>query len=440
MTHFSPSELLAHRMNVYARPDVVSMTAEELAKAVGATKAQILAYENGHRVPDPPRVRALARALKVHPFQLMKSEQLDTWTLADLRRASGLRAQDVVNRLGISPKNYRRFESEGIVPSRSPQFLDQVTAALGAPRHLIEAAIDRTPAVQRRRARAFELVVAMAERYVPKTGPWRGPALNDQNLIELAAAYARPVQRIQRVLTYELGELRQSQVRAQRERVIADYDTDRGRQIRAGLALAQWHDLFDKELIRIPHRLERFHRTAQPSDVWELLVDLYNVEATFRPDAGTWAVTALLCKDPRVLPFHFVERHFVNDVEVCRLSAPGANHVHAYAGLYAALYPGVRRPIIRPSGRGGGKGRVTTNSPETFILPNRAERLAVPHMILEEMRNIALSSKNAQPVRLSPSYELSVGPNSLSVLDLLSALDDTNRQAHNSGQRDTLSP
>ncbi|NMI63157.1 helix-turn-helix transcriptional regulator [Streptomyces sp. RLA2-12] len=246
LAHFSPSELRAHRMNVYARPDAVSRTAEELAEAVGATKAQILAYENGHRVPDPPRVRALARALKVHPWHLMNSDERNTWTLADFRRASGLRAQDVVNDLGISPKNYRRFENEGIVPSRRPQFVDEVAKALRMPRRMVEAAIDRTPAVKRRQVRAYELVVALAERYVPRPGPWKGPAADDPNLIELAAAYGRPEQRLRRVLTYELGELRQSQVRAERERVIADFDTDRERQAGAQHAAARWYDVLEK--------------------------------------------------------------------------------------------------------------------------------------------------------------------------------------------------
>ncbi|MGW5692235.1 helix-turn-helix transcriptional regulator [Streptomyces asiaticus] len=409
LANFSPSELRAHRMNIYARPNAVSMTAEQLAEAVGATKAQILAYENGHRVPDPPRLRALARALRIHPWQLMNLDERNTWTLPDFRRASGLRAQDVVARLGVSPKNYRRFETEGIVPSRRPQFVDQVAAAVGIPRQMVVMAIDRTPAVQRRQTRAFELVVAMAEHYVPKAGPWRGPALSDPNLVELAAAYGRPAQRIRRVLTYELGELRQSQVRAQRERVIADYDTDYNRQASARHALNRWHEVFDRDLMRIPRRLEEFHRTAQPSDVWQLLVDLFNVDATVRSDAGTWAVTALLCNEPQVLPPYLVEQQSIDDVPVCRLSAPGANHVLTYAGLYAALYPGVRRPI-RPSTRAKPRGGA---GPETFTLPNRAERLAVPHPVMESIRTVVAGTKTALPIGLSPTYELMVGTNSL---------------------------
>ncbi|CAL9505271.1 hypothetical protein SUDANB21_03540 [Streptomyces sp. enrichment culture] len=412
LTNFSPAELRAHRMNAYAEPERTSMTAEELAEAVGATKAQILAYENGHRVPDPPRVRALARALQVHPWQLMDGDRR-TWTVADYRRASGLRAQDVVERLGVSPKNYRRFETEGIVPSRRPQFVDQVAAVLGMSHMSVERAIDRTPAVKRRQSRAFELVVAMAEQYVPMAGPWRGPALDDPRLLELAEAYGRPAQRIQRVLAYELGELRQSYVRAQRERVIADYDTNNARQSSARYAMERWYENYDKELFRIPRRLEKFHRTAQPSDVWQLLVDLYNVDATARPDATNWAVTRLLCKDPEVLPPHLVERTRVHDVESCRLSAPGTGHVVSYRGLYAALYPGVRRPV-RPSTRTGAKARMGV-AHDAITLPNRTERLVVPQPILEAMRAVIAGTKNALSIAISPSFDLVVGPNSVAV-------------------------
>ncbi|KOV82402.1 hypothetical protein ADL01_10545 [Streptomyces sp. NRRL WC-3618] len=400
------------------------MTAEELAHAVGATKAQILAYENGHRVPDPVRVRALARALKIHPRRLMKEEERDSWTVADFRRASGLRAQDVVAHLGVSPKNYRRFETEGIVPTRSPRFIDDVAAALGMPRRLIEIAIDRTPAVRQRRTRAFELIVAMAERYVPKPGPWRGPAPDDPALIELAAAYGRPVQRICRVLTYELGELRQSHVRAQRERVIADYDTDQDRQVGARHALNRWNNVYDRELTRLPQRLENFHRTCQPSDVWQLLVDLYNVDATVRSDVSAWAVTSLLSKEPSVLPPYLVEQHVIEDVEVCRLSAAGANHVVAFAGLYAALYLGVRKPI-RPAARSSTKAR--GGGSDTFALPNRAERLVIPQPIIETMRASAAKPKTTVFKKLSPSYDLAVGANTLSVVvvDTLFPLDDS---------------
>ncbi|MER6467007.1 helix-turn-helix domain-containing protein [Streptomyces sp. NPDC001228] len=410
VTDFNGSELQAHRMNLYARPGAAPMTAQDLAHAVGATKAQILAYENGHRVPDPPRLLALARALDIDPWLLMNPGDRDQWTLADYRRASGLRAHDVVEFLGVSPKNYRRFENEGIVPSRRPQFVDEVAAVVGVTRRVVEVAIDQTPAVRKRQARARELVVAMAERYLPRPGPWKGPALDDPQLVELAAAYGRPVQRLRRVLSYELGELRQSQVREMRERVIAYYDTDRGRQYNAHNAMDRWNEVFEAALARLPQRLERFHRSAQPSDVWQLLVDLYNVDASVRAENSTWVPTALLAKDPRTLPPSLVAQHTFDDVAVCRLTTPGISHIATFNGLYASLYPGARRPL-RPTGNVRVRNSVT--SPETFALPNRTERLAVPQPLLEKLRATATNTKTPVTRQLSWACELTIGTNSL---------------------------
>ncbi|WP_333739244.1 helix-turn-helix domain-containing protein [Streptomyces sp. IBSBF 2806] len=425
LTHFSPSALRALRTNAALDPDRSAMTADALAQAVGTTKAQILAYENGHRVPDPPRVSSLAAALRVRTFELMDPLEQKRWALADLRRASGLRALDVATVLGVAPKNYRRFEVEGIVPSRSPQFVDDVASVLGVTRSELEDVMDRTPAVQCRRDRAVDLVVSMADRYVPVPGPWRGPSADDADLIELAALYGRPVQRIRRVLTHELGEVRQTYVRSQRERVVADFDTNRTRQLRAQDALAQWRVVTGREIAQIPHRLERFHRSAQPSDVWKLLIDLHNVDATYRPDAGNWAVTSLLCHDPGVLPRHMVHRRMIDDVAVCRLSMQGLSHLQTFTGLYAYLFPGVHRPRTARS-----RSRIaSTGGQDTFALPGHSERLVIPGPALETARSATLRSKGLFSVELSPSYTLLVGTQSVTAVPALPAFDTTDAQA-----------
>ncbi|MFD8646562.1 helix-turn-helix domain-containing protein [Streptomyces mirabilis] len=417
LADFSPSELLAHRTNIYARSGAQAMTAEELAKAVGATKAQILAYENGHRVPDPPRIQALARALKVHPWLLMNAGNRAEWAIADVRRACGLRADDVVRALGISPKVYRRFETEGIVPSRRPRFLDEVSAVFAVPRTMLERAIDQTPAVRQRQKRASALVMELVERYVSVPGPWRGPDPSDPQLIELATAYGRPLHRTRRVMTYELGELRQRQVRAMREQVIAEFDTDRDRQANAFLAQTRWTELFARDMKRIPRRLEQFHRNAQPSDVWQLLVDLHNVDALARTD-GLWAVAKLLTSDTSVLPPHLVEQRNIEGVPVCRLTRDGASHVVTFAGLYAALYPVTRKPLrlARPANR-----KVPLPVP-TFTLPNHPERLVVPQHALDELQAAAPISKPLT-VELSTRLTLTLWSNSLSAAVTPAPLD-----------------
>jgi transcriptional regulator with XRE-family HTH domain len=410
LADFSPSALRAWRLGVYARRGGASRTAEELAEAVGATKAQILAYENGHRVPDPPRIRALARALGVHPVYLMNRQHLEDWSIADLRRACGLRAEDVISDLGMSPKNYRRFENEGIVPSRRPNFLDEVAEAFGLGRDILERAIDATPAVRRRRRRVAELVTSIANRYVRAVGPWKGPTPDDPELQELAAAYGRPINRVRRIMAYELSELRQHHVRALRERVVADYDMDQNRQASASQAVRRWEQLFERELRQIPARLEQFHRNAQPSDVWQILVDLINVRAVPRADAP-WAVTKFLTNSADCLSQHLVQQRNVDDVAVCKLTSAGYSHVTTFAGLYAALYPALRKPLRHP-GREVSRARQSSLG-IAFALPRHSagtpHKLVIPTQALERLQTA--DSAKAVTLELSPRYLLTLQPN-----------------------------
>ncbi|MFE9853491.1 helix-turn-helix domain-containing protein [Streptomyces sp. NPDC005576] len=385
------------------------MTAEGLASAVGTTKAQILAYENGHRVPDPPRIKSLARALQVHPWYLMNLENQGQWTVADLRRACGQRASDVVDAIGVAPKVYRRFEVEGIVPNRRPQFLSEVARTFGVSRRSLEKAIDRAPAARDRRRRAADLVVRLAERYVPTRGKWQGPTATDPDLIELAALFARPLTRMRRVMTYELGELRQWHVRLLREQAIADFDTDRTRQAGAREAAYHWNAVASRYRNRIPGRLELFHRSAQPSDVWSLLVDLINEEAVSRGD-GPWIVTKFLTDRPSLLPPHLVDEMLVDGVHVVRLSTEGNSHVALFAGLYAALYPAARKPSRATRMSSARK----VPAPSTFVLSNPHIRLAVPQPYLDAA-GLSASPSKTKLLELNDRYMLTINTGTLAV-------------------------
>lgn len=413
LADFDPAELRAYRINVYARPGRSAMSASALGQAVGASKAQILAYENGHRVPDPQRLRALAETLDISPSQLMRRAGRDLWEVADFRRARGLRAQDVVNLLSVSPKSYRRFEKEGIVPGRRPGFLDEVAALLDVTHRDLENAIDRNPDVLARRKKASELVTALAERYVFAPGPWKGPDAHDPNLVALAAAYARPVPRTRRVLTHELGELRQRNVRAQREQVIADFDTNRERQMRARAAMDRWKELYAQGLARIPLRLERFHRHAQTEDTWQVLVDLYNADARQEGprDPGSWGVSYFfLGEESSVPPASLVEQRH-DGLDLCRLTPEGSSHVRIFHELYASLYPTTRRARTAGSRSGTAKGHAA-GLENTFTLSNRPERLVIPASSWQTLREEA-AGKGPFWMELSPQVRLVVGPNSL---------------------------
>ncbi|MEU1895688.1 helix-turn-helix domain-containing protein [Streptomyces pristinaespiralis] len=389
-------------MNLQTDGTVVPLTAEALAERVGTTKSQILAYENGRQTPDPKRIKELADALDVQPRHLMSQGRRRQWDVAANRRASGLRAKDVVQKLCISPKSYRRFEQQGIVPVRRPRFLDDVSETLGITQRRLQAAIDNIPAVMERRQRTAALTMELSTRYVSRPGLWKGPDLEDAGILELAALYGRPPQRIRRIMTHVLGELRQTAVRMKRERVIADFDPDPARQQRAWSAIERWNEFLEAEIERIPRQLEGFHRSAQPSDAWQVLVDLH--------DAGTgpkgpWVVSTLLGRPEtlRLLPPSLVRQQSFDGAPASQLTALGNFHVRSFHELYAALYPGLRRPRFRASRNNQGSARTAARPEASFVLPGRQERFVIPPHTLDEL---LLSSGGKGPFELWPTPNL----------------------------------
>ncbi|AQW50735.1 helix-turn-helix domain-containing protein [Streptomyces violaceusniger] len=411
LADFDPAALSSLRTN-YIGEDGVGrgLTAEQLAVMAGATKAQVLAYENGRRVPDPERIQALADALGVRPRRLMDRSRSHLWSVADLRRGCGFTAQRLVEELGISPKSYRRFEQQAIVPARRPRFLDDVAGSLGVQLTALELAIDNIPAVARRHQRAAELTAVLAARYVSRSGLWKGPAAEDVELLELAALYGRPPQRLRRVLTHQLGELRHMMVRIKREQVIAEYDPDLPRQQKASSAAERWEEMYERDLGAIPLRLEEFHRTSQPSDAWQALVDLHDADA--RPE-GFWVPSALLARTDTLtlLPPSLVAQRLFDDVPAAQLTRRGLIHLRKFRELYAALFPGIRRPRLsnRSSRGASGAARSPAPPPELSIqLPGRSERFAVPPLTLSKLVRQS-EAKGVTDIRLSSTMVMRVG-------------------------------
>ncbi|MFH9998010.1 helix-turn-helix domain-containing protein [Streptomyces virginiae] len=331
------------------------ITAEELGALVGATKSQITAYENGRTVPDPKRVRKLADALGVDPRRLMRPGRY-RWTVADLRRSVAMTAEEVSKGLELSLKPYRRFEQQGIVPARRPQFLDQLASVLGLSYRVLDRALDNIPAVVERRLRTAELTRAMAQIYIPRPGIWRGPDANDEALVELASLYGRPVQRTRRVLAYELGELRQLNVQAMREEVVANFDPNPARQADAAARVHRVKELTERQLARIPGRLEAFHRRAQPSDAWQVMVSLYNLEA-WHDGRWVWAADLAHHDTWMMLPPSLVTMMHIESLPMLQLTSQGIGHIRTFGSLYRALHPGLAR--IKHS---RGRSRAATSS------------------------------------------------------------------------------
>ncbi|MEV6331478.1 helix-turn-helix transcriptional regulator [Streptomyces sp. NPDC051909] len=410
LTRFDPEALRTLRAS-YADGEGVPrpLSAEALGAMVGASKSQILDYEHGRHTPDPQRVLALAGALRVEPELLMQQEDRETWGVADVRRASGLRAQDILSVVGVSPKSYRRFEVQGIVPARKPRFLDDVAAALRISHNDLDKAVSNIPAVRARRRRSVQLIWRLAESYVYPPGLWTGPAADDAEIAELATLYGRPAQRIRRLLSYSLQELRHKYLRMRREEIIAQYDPDPSRQQRAHSAVETWADLFNRDLLLIPDHIERFHRSAQLSEGWQALIDLSDADA-YGTD-GPWVLTALLAnpQSASALPPSLVRRRDFRGLPGLQLSGAGRDHVRRFADFYAVLFPTLRRP--RMPGRGNTNARPLRLS---FGVGGdaRQERLALPPHTYELLSKRA-DANGSVTLNLEPQTQILINLSSI---------------------------
>jgi transcriptional regulator with XRE-family HTH domain len=115
------------------------MSLDELAARVGATRRQVISYEQGHVVPEPARLVALAAAVAVDVTVLTGVPAADA-DLTDLRRHAGLTLKAAAARVRSSPvaptvrcSAWLLGELEaGRVPAMwsSPEIRDQVVAAL----------------------------------------------------------------------------------------------------------------------------------------------------------------------------------------------------------------------------------------------------------------------------------------------------------------------
>ncbi|MER5571197.1 IclR family transcriptional regulator C-terminal domain-containing protein [Streptomyces goshikiensis] len=301
----------------------------------------------------------------------------------------------------MSAKAYRRFESGGIVPPRRAAFLDHAAERFGVELRVLDRAIDRIPAVIERRESVKDLLRVLREKFVERDTAWVPPSAKDASLVELARLYGRTPHRIQPLIAYQLAELRQREILIMRERAVLEYDTDSVRRQRAGSTIAEHSRHFNREVDQIPRRLESFHRMGQPSDVWQVLVDLYDLDAR---GGGPWVPLALVASDRTAqnLPASLVRTSMFGDVAAARLTAQGVTHVRTFRHLYGALYPAVQAPKLGGPDRAQSHPRPASEHQFTLTGP---ERFAVPRAVVQRLLADA-ELKGAGEAMLSPSTRL----------------------------------
>ncbi|MEV7212033.1 helix-turn-helix transcriptional regulator [Kitasatospora cineracea] len=312
------------------------LSAAELATRAGTTKAQVLAYEQGRQTPEPQRIRRLAEVLGIHP-SVLTSRSDDFRCLAELRRSYGYRASDVVNHLAVSPKVYRRFEAEGLSPSRRPTLIFEVASFLGITSKAVDRVLVRSPAVTERLEHVAEILQSLRLRHASNPQPWTPPRPEDELIGELAATMARSPAAVGRVMTLIMADERRRMMRMDRETVTLMFELDQHRRAESAERVERSITLSGLQMDQLPGRLDGFFRFALSPALWSAL--------TRTPDQWTpLNRTGISQQTLRALPAELVARHVdeAADRTDIILTRQGTTHVRTFKRWYGALHPGVR--------------------------------------------------------------------------------------------------
>ncbi|MGW7715509.1 helix-turn-helix domain-containing protein [Streptomyces chartreusis] len=316
------------------------ISAEELARQVNATKAQILAYEHGKYRPDPPRIRQLAQALGISPLDLTDPDTAQRWTLAELRRASGYRVVDVVDRLDVSYANYRRLENEGLVSPRSYALVPAVADLLEISAAHLETHLANIPASRMRVAQAHPLLTAVRDTYVVP-GELALPKPDDPAVGDLAEIFHRPPLLLARLLGQEIRRIRAIRRRLAGYEATAHYGTSADEQAAAQHGAEAERRRLRRLTTTLPGRIDAFFRCALPSDSWRALALLHLVGRF-----NLWlSPTQLQESEASVLSIPASMRRSLPSPQgttgVHQISDEGDEHCQTYRSWYDALHPSV---------------------------------------------------------------------------------------------------
>ncbi|MGW6638251.1 helix-turn-helix domain-containing protein [Streptomyces cyaneofuscatus] len=344
-----------------AARDGRGLSAAALAEAVDATKAQILAYENDRYSPDPKRITELASALGVSPLDLADETARSSWSLADLRRACGLRAADMAQALGVSAAVYRKLESQGITPTRASGLALSAADYLNITLADLEQHLANVPAVQERRTRTADLLHLLNDTYV-QPGEVDLPDKDHPLVAEIASLYARPTSTVTAIVQHEMAALRRARRKIASIEAVAHYGANALEQETARYNARAEHTRISEALAALPAKMDAFFRSLLPSDVWRALAVL-NAFGAF----GLWLSPSQLRETEHVVtaipaqlrmgsekteqarnpdPFHNPQdtaavARLVSDEVAYQVSNEGTAYCTTYRPWYDALYPSV---------------------------------------------------------------------------------------------------
>ncbi|MFF8479118.1 helix-turn-helix domain-containing protein [Streptomyces sp. NPDC015414] len=340
-----------------------ALSAEELASRVGASKAQILAYENGQRVPDPPRIRQLAHALGVHPLELADQSSMREWPLADLRRANGLRASDLCSALGLSSHSYRKLETMGLTAEGCYGVSPRLAAALGVPLPALERHLANVPAVRERLDSIRAVLAAVVDTHLAP-GCSDLPGADELAVKRVAASYGRSATTIVRILSEEVAALREARRRQAMEAATAFYGATAQEQHRARRRMESEEARLRQLAATLPQRIDTFLRAQLSPQSWETLSQLHLAR---NDEASLGMISPAPTKDDALAPLiRPVPTSSPSSAGVYGISKEGQRHYVNYKRWYEALYPWVDESLRHFEQR-----MVTSDAPEVVWLRKR---------------------------------------------------------------------
>ncbi|MFF3326446.1 HAD family hydrolase [Streptomyces sp. NPDC002889] len=313
------------------------MSRAQLAQKISVTERLILAYETTDRRPDPQRIKELADALGVAPLAFTVDAK-ETWTLAELRSASGWRAADLSQKLGVSLRSYRRVEAEGLVHPKQYGLLAELAACLEVDLQDLDTYLGNIPEVQHRLSAAAEHLEALLTRYI-RPGLLTTPTAEEPEAIALAALYARPALTIARIVAHEVTRIRGAMRRLINFSAAADYGASAAEQAGARKAVQDQKRRIKGVRRSLPARMDSFFRCQLPAEAWRALAVLQTMR-----NLGPWLSPEQVSIEPAVmacLPPNLCSMRAVGSREYFQVSPQGASYVARFRSWYDALYPSV---------------------------------------------------------------------------------------------------
>ncbi|MFJ9298827.1 helix-turn-helix domain-containing protein [Streptomyces asoensis] len=315
------------------------ITDTQLARLAKAKRSEILLYEQGDRVPDPARIKALADALGVRPIDLSAGSR-DGWTLAELRRASGWTARLLAHDLKVSERSYLRLEHDGLPPARLRHMLYRLPALLNITATELHHHLDRSPGTRRRHSTARPLLAQLINRHL-QPGCLEEPADNADEITVLASLYHCSTSAMTSILTHEITVLRQMHRRRALARASADFAPARHEQDHALAQFTAESRRIAQRRASLPSRLDAFFRQMLNQDAWYTLLLLHQV-----PKPRLWrSRRELPLTDAGLngLPTGFAEQQsaLAGHAPRYRITAEGRRHCTQYGDWYDACYPNV---------------------------------------------------------------------------------------------------